>query len=486
MKWFSFILAFSLVPLTVFGQDLESLLNSSLRILQDPVSFTNSMSCFDYRAELPKIVKTKEGPRCADKFQKLAVGKNRLNNQNNYSSGNYLLSRTSEKNYQVILNLNFVPDANPYRGRAGDEALANQLLQRTRNCLKEMKPYLRGPNGEELEVLVLTDKDPLPFGMQKPRASSIKVSYQNSEFRGDASNFGSSFECTAIGHEVLHHLGLCDEYNEGVIHTPGYPPADWSCRPVTAANSYMRNMNFAFETTLPLTSRCECDSNCRKIMEEGGKARSIFLSMNGQEIMGSESSLMVGNDHLNPNREICKMSNAEVLDASKVPSKAFEFESQNGNVYKFNSYRVFGGDKIFYDKVTYRCECKPHQLYCHKLLNKMKQIARNVPDRSTCPDFVKPRSTGPSIGYDEGGTRVECQSIKEKSNCDLVISSRGTGKSLLAPAHFNRIIGGDCKGSSPNYEKCQEYAYMSGSDPECKMMPKECLDDSYYLGVSDQ
>lgn len=475
MKFSSLILAFFISNLS-FAQDLESILNPSLKLLQGPIPVSDQFSCFDYENKPPAVFKARRID-CSKPF-KLPVGKFLEMYRNHYRSGNYLLSRTGEKSYQAILNLNFVPDLEPHSGKAGDQALAQMMLARTRNCLQEMKPYLRGPNGEELEV-VISGEGNLPFGMQKPQQNNVKVSYQGKNFRGNADNFGSSFECTTIGHEILHHLGLCDEYHEGVIETPGMPDSDWSCRPVTARNSYMRNMNFAYQTTLPLTSRCECDEGCQKIMKTDGKAKTIFLSMNGNEIMGTETSIVAGNNSKNPDRQVCKTSNTQSVKEDEVPNKAFTLDSHSGNVYKFSSYRVFAGDTIFYDKTTYECECKPHQPYCQKLILEMKKYAEKVPLRATCPDGIKARSTAPSIGYDSKGTRMECQNGK----CDLIISTTGSGKSLLSPTQFQKILGGSCEGASPAYESCEKYAYMAKSDPECSKMPVECHDDNYYLGA---
>lgn len=480
MNTLAYILALLLSPILVQAQDLEALLNPSLMLLQQKVSVDSPMSCFDYPVQLPKVIKTKR-TECSQPFKAIPVGKYIQMHRDGYTSGDYMLSRTGEKTYQAILNLKFVPDTAPYSGRKGDQTLADLMLNRTRNCLSEMKPYLRGPNGEELEVIITTEKETLPFGMVKTGESPIKVSYQDSLFRGDAGNFGSSFDCTTIGHEILHHLGLCDEYHEGVISKPE-GNLNWGCRPVTARNSYMRNMNYAFQTTLPLTSRCECDSKCQKIMKTGGKAKSIYLSMNGHEIMGTETSILSKNNAHNPMREICKSSGTQAVETKDVPEKAFTFDSQSGNVYKFSSYRVFAGDNIYYDKISYTCECKPHQIYCHKLLGEMKKIAQQVPPRATCPDGVKPKSTGPSIGYDKLGSRVDCP---ENGQCDLVISTRGSGKSLLLPNQFSKIMAGNCAGGSPQYEKCEKFAYMPDDHPECSKIPAECNDDNFYLG-SDQ
>lgn len=468
------------------AQDLQSLLNPSLRALDNFHDAQNPMSCFDYSSPNPVIPQTQRGPRCspANRFTPVPVGKYRTMTRQQYRSGNYLLSRTGEKKYQAILNMKFVADPNPPVGQAGTPELARQILQRTKNCMKEMQPLLKGPKGEELEIVLLGDGDVLPEGMNKPDETRVKVSNQPKDFRGDAGNFGSNFECTTIGHEMLHHLGLCDEYNEGIVHNPGYDPADWSCRPVTAAPSYMRNMHFAMQATAPMTSRCECDQNCQDIMNKGGKAKEIYLSMNGAEILNTESSLTAPNTTLNPNREICTITSNVNLDWDTEPAKAFELASENGSRFIFNSYRVNNvvNDKVSYNKLVYTCNCQPHQEYCQKMMQQLKDVSNNIPKRVTCPDGLRANSTAPSIGSDPSGSRMDdCRTVEGKRVCDLVLTSPGNGKSLLAPSHFNRMLGGNCEGSSPQYERCERYAYIGKNTAECRSMPRECLDDNYYM-----
>jgi hypothetical protein len=48
-----------------------------------------------------------------------------------------------------------------------------------------------------------------------------------------------------------------------------------------------------------------------------------------------------------------------VVEEARVPNRGFKFESRQGNVYKFNSYRAFAWDTVYFDRVTYTCECKP-------------------------------------------------------------------------------------------------------------------------------
>jgi hypothetical protein len=467
---FLYILCF-LGPLIGLASDVEALLNPSLQLLLNPGELGAPYACFDYKDDLPKVIRTRAYDCEAGKT--IPKGGYRTG-----TYGNYHISRTGEKSYQAILNLDFVPTLNPPSGRAGDQALAGKMLQRTRNCLKEMKPYFKGPQGEELEIVVVTSSDKLRSGVPRPVPVGIGVSYQDEKFRGNSMNFGSTFGCDTIGHEILHHLGLCDEYYEGVISGPGFNNDDWGCRVVTAELSYMRNIHLAYQLTLPLTSKCECDANCQKIMKNA-KARSIFLQMNGEELLATEASLTSANDLLNPNREVCKQSAPIVVEEKDVPEKAFNVTHQSQNKTVFTSYRAFSGETIFYDKIVYECECKPNMDFCPKLLEKVKKYAQNPPQRVTCPAGIKSLSSSASIGFDEKGSRVECKSDR----CELVLASKGSGGSLLYPAHFDQILAGDCSEYSNNYNLCAKHAYMSTSDSLCKSKPPRCNDDNFYLNL---
>ncbi len=463
-----FILCF-LGPVFSLASDVSGQLNSSLQLLLNSGELGGPYACFDYKDDLPTVIRTRASD--CERGKTIPKGSYRTGRY-----GNYSISRTGEKSYQALLNLDFVPTLNPPSGRAGDQALADKMLQRTRNCLKEMKPYFKGPKGEELEIVVVTSSDKLPFGVPRPVPVGIGVSYQDENFRGHFSNFGSNFQCETIGHEILHHLGLCDEYYEGVISGPGFNNDDWGCRVVTAELSYMRNMRLAYQLTLPTTAKCECNLNCQKIMKNP-KARSIFLQMNGEELMGTEVSLTSANDSNNPNREVCKQSAPIVVEEKDVPDRAFIMNHHSQNKTVFTSYRAFSGQNIFYDKIVYECECKPHMDFCPKLLEKVKKYAENVPQRVTCPSGLKSHSNSGSIGFDEKGTRVDCKNDR----CELILTSKGSGESLLHPAHFNQILAGDCSEYSHDYNLCSRYAYMSISDPICKFKPAKCNDDTFYL-----
>jgi hypothetical protein len=154
-----------------------------------------------------------------------------------YETGDYLLRNIAPDKVQAVINLDFRAAVD------GTQAQANEMLAKTRSCLRQMAPYLKGGGGEQLDILVLTEDEVerLPAN-QRPAQRVVNVTDESDQtlYRGNAENFGTNFDCVRIGHEILHHLGLCDEYHER--QTAGDLKTKWSCRPVTVSPSYMRDM----------------------------------------------------------------------------------------------------------------------------------------------------------------------------------------------------------------------------------------------------
>lgn len=471
------ILALSLfLTYPILAQELSlERMTESFRLLesapQGPI-----VSCFDYSSRGTVISRTEDAGSCPRPYQRIAVGKHRKMNRDIYRSGDYVIARPETNKYQAILNLNF---------RSETPGLAEMMLERTRNCLNEMKPFMKGPGGEDFEIVITTPDQALPRGVPRPDRININVTQENADYRGNANNFGSQFQCFTIGHEILHHLGLCDEYHEGKLEdTAGNVTADWSCRPVTTEPSFMRNMRFAYDQSVPQTARCECDQKCQTIMRNES-AKNIYLSMNAQEILVDESSMVAPNTVNNPNRQLCVEESTSSLASEVIPEKAFEYAGRTGNDHRFNSHRVFATDdgRIFYERIVHKCSCPPGHPYCERMVQQLRATGNQEPKRATCPVGTTSRSTSPSIGNDPSGSRLdetECRGEGANRVCDLVVTNPGNGESLLKPAHFNRILAGDCQGGAPSYERCEQFAYI-GRGERCNEMPPECNTDSYYL-----
>lgn len=174
----------------------------------------------------------------------------------NYKAGlnipiRYVLKRTSATAYQALLNLNVVDKAHPANGRA--------TLNKIKSCMALTNPYLKGPNGKTLEIKVYGPHEvgALPK-FYRPEQLEIKVAPE-SEGRGHAFLYRNSWECDTILHEVLHLVGLVDEYQEN-----GDFVSESTCRVVPTNNTIMGTISTFFPRVVKSTVKCECKTEACK------------------------------------------------------------------------------------------------------------------------------------------------------------------------------------------------------------------------------
>lgn len=147
-------------------------------------------------------------------------------------SGDYSLKRISEKTYQARLNVNFNDGAGPGSGA--------RMFARSRECIAQAYPNMKGPNGEQLDIQIMTPQEieTLPSA-ERPRQLNIGI--DNPGQGGHSYNFPNNFPCQSIVHEFLHHLGLCDEYNPVGNWTGSEQAAGAACRVIVKNSSYLMN-----------------------------------------------------------------------------------------------------------------------------------------------------------------------------------------------------------------------------------------------------
>lgn len=154
-------------------------------------------------------------------------------------SGDYSLKRISRSHYVARISVSFDDGGGPGSG--------TQMFQRSRECLNQANPYMRGPNGELLEIELLSHEQNRNLPVEeRPRDLSITINKPGEG--GHSYNFRTGFSCSDIVHEYLHHLGLCDEYAPNGTMTSGN--YDFSCRVVVRSPAYlMNNKDAAWQRT---------------------------------------------------------------------------------------------------------------------------------------------------------------------------------------------------------------------------------------------
>lgn len=103
----------------------------------------------------------------------------------------YILRQTREKEFAIDLNIKFN---------------GPNHTQKANKCLSEVDSRMLGPNGEKLVIRV----NQPPYGRMAPEVPILI----NNIGRSNSANWDVNASCGTVIHEVLHLLGLCDEYPE--------------------------------------------------------------------------------------------------------------------------------------------------------------------------------------------------------------------------------------------------------------------------------
>ena len=172
--------------------------------------------------------------------------------------------------YLIPLTMTFSADED-YDGEVPKDQVPQEYMIIVQRCIDEANEKMLGPQGEKLKIVIQQPVEQREEDCPDSEIIEIKIGSKN--HRSNAGKYEADIDCSAVTHEVLHRLGLCDEYreelnghyenietgervssrsmtkeeitqlreNEKYIFKPGY-----ECRPVTK-NSIMSSNNFRWD-----------------------------------------------------------------------------------------------------------------------------------------------------------------------------------------------------------------------------------------------
>lgn len=171
----------------------------------------------------------------------------------------YILEKVKPDEYRVKLNLHFkedkmFPDKPTKVGR--------RMQTRINKCLEDINPKLRGPDGEKLKIeLIPWAEKHLPE--YKDIKSLISVT-NDKEAMPHSHGYRSNEECSVILHELLHLMGLVDEYP--------YREEDMfkaDCRAIGPADSVMQEVSAVdWESMVVRICSCGDPKKCQAYSKE--------------------------------------------------------------------------------------------------------------------------------------------------------------------------------------------------------------------------
>jgi hypothetical protein len=371
-------------------------------------------------------------------------------------SRTHLLERDDEGNYRISLRLEFTP-------RPKAKVSGPEMHERVKKCLAEVSPYLKSPTGETVMIRILGEKETeeLPKN-QRPR--KLKIGIEPEGYRSSSKSYEENVGCSVITHEVLHLLGLYDEYKEQAEELKD----KFACRVTTETSSIMNHQEEAFAETIPSSFACNCEGpTCLAIMEsKNPELQATYLNETRYPLNGAFAATY------------CEFPKFKVTE--KVEPR-LRMQTMEGEKFRLSFDSVFthpfNPSQIIKQETSVVCACLAQDAHC---LTQKKRISDwvssgRIKTMESCPHGSMTNLT--EAGASEGSYSYGSDKILRMRNIPLRTS-------LLHPNHFKRILAGSCQKKVPDYQACAQSAYQ-GLDKnfQCSNV-KSCQGPLQYLGQS--
>lgn len=164
---------------------------------------------FNMRAFNRIIEKSGEHLQC----DSLEIGDRREVHTDTNIGSSYHLIRDNDGVYSIPLYISFSASRD-YDGPVPRDQVNSYYLNKAQECINQANEKFTGPKGKKLKIAI----QPSPETECRRRFSSIhNILIGSANLRSHSKQYTSDISCATITHEVLHLLGLCDEYRERTV-----------------------------------------------------------------------------------------------------------------------------------------------------------------------------------------------------------------------------------------------------------------------------
>ncbi|MCT4640939.1 MAG: hypothetical protein N4A33_01490 [Bacteriovoracaceae bacterium] len=432
--------------------------------------------------------------------RKLEIGEKKLVDTANISPSvtgipmNYSLERISAKQMKATLILNF-------KDSTQADVTASDMHKRVKKCLAKTSTYFKSPTGESITVNILNTKEANEVPLDE-RPEIVDIEIGEVGMRSHSRKYAANINCAAITHEVLHLMGLCDEYKERVkgmyldldskklvekdkvdaknISKYKFYPS-YACRSISKTTSIMSNHVKALDEAQKKKISCMCDNQgCAKAIKHK-KAREYLTQTPFADGQYSFRYDFCSAKRLKKEKvtsfDYLKKNPGSLLDTGQKLSFDFQsLEFADGNSYLVTN-RYNCSCKLKADELNYYSDDRKAQLVedCKKGLKKIEARFKvsSFENYNSCPSGMLYSGEKSVDDNQVSGAKLEDKK--------LLIISRPTRSSLLLPAHFSRIKWGNCKSKVKKYSRCAQNAYLGSMPKDCKDQPDYCKDEKQWL-----
>ncbi len=383
----------------------------------------------------------------------------------------YNIKRTSDKEYRIRLNLDFVDTS--FKNRDGSTTISTHLMAQIKSCTKKYKNRLKDSSGRTLNLEVLTPRENNKLSNNE-RAPAKKIYLADNSLAANSITYNNSMNCETIIHELFHLVGLVDEYNIPELRSV------YHCRPKVNTNSIMKG----FSDLLPRTKNkkatsCECNE------DSSGASECLVLATNlstaaKKAYLKSQARLVYMNPDLKygnglswyASMNICSVKRELVPVENEADLKGFQVFSwidKDKMSFVLKSLVLVGEERntLKVRREEYSCSCSGNAKNCEDLRDTLNRLRNQYIENEAlneCPYFSKTILTeNPSLS--RGQFSVPRDEIP----------------AVLQMSHVDRIINGDCALKNKKYNTCSQYTYEKDTN-KCKNIPSYCLSEEWLQG----
>lgn len=113
------------------------------------------------------------------------------------------IKKISENEYQSTLAIEFDEE---------NEEIKNNMINKVNKCVDEANSYFKSPSGQSLKIKLITNEE---NQKRKKQLDLVNIGISDRPFfRSHSKKYSRTINCATIIHELLHLMGLKDEYRE--------------------------------------------------------------------------------------------------------------------------------------------------------------------------------------------------------------------------------------------------------------------------------
>lgn len=366
---------------------------------------------------------------------------------------NYSLNK-SNAGIRVALNIDFTQAASALA--AGVTRVSSEtMMARARGCMQAVGSLIRGPAGEPMIFDLLTPTEALRMpAAVRPKRNSVTIDHA-ADVRSNAANYAHDVGCPTIVHEILHLVGLCDEYageGDGRI-----------CRAVPKQNNVMADTFQAFSASVPRRVTCECNTpECTTALSLPGRLNFLKAPR-----WADRTSARFRNAFCTTPEGTSTEEWDETAAAPPKPPFTATLSSDGLKLSMVDYYMNTGDWESVYGNTT-ECTCPAEDTRCRETL---AEIASGTMQANTrgCHFGMKEKEVtwGPTSQGD----------VVSGNTFSFAVNPGSTP--FIHSKHVQRILAGSCMTEVKSYNNCAKNAYAS-TPAECADAPAYCLQSDFH------